>query len=46
MLVTALAVCVLFGTVDEMRRECFAAFEVHIAGVAYIMPSGACSVLV
>lgn len=46
MLVTALAVCVLFGTMDEMRRECFAAFEVHVAGVAYIMPYRVCSVLI
>lgn len=46
MLVTTLAVCVLFGTIDEMRRECFVGFEVHVAGTAYIVPSRVCSVLV
>lgn len=45
-LVTALAICVLFGTINEMRRECFVALEVHIAGVAYVMSSRVCSVLI
>jgi len=46
MLVTTLAVGVPSGAVDEMCRERFGAFEVHVAGTAYVVSSRVPSVLI